>query len=48
MTIVEMPPVLMLTNWKEFTRYRPRNMQILRQVMQGYAETMAPKRIMLA
>ena len=46
--IVEMPPVLKLTNWEEFARCCPHDMQILRQVMQDYAETMYPKQIMLA
>ncbi|QIX62468.1 hypothetical protein HER32_15275 [Hymenobacter sp. BT18] len=45
--IVEMPPVLTLTNWEEFARYCPRDMEILRQVIQDYAEEMAPKRIVL-
>ncbi|WP_019947726.1 barstar family protein [Hymenobacter aerophilus] len=46
--IVEMPLVLTLTNWQEFAQHCPHDMQILRQVMQDYAEEMAPKRIVLA
>ncbi|SDY09582.1 barstar family protein [Hymenobacter psychrophilus] len=46
--IVEMPPVLTLTNWEEFARRCSHDMQILRQVMQDYAVEMAPKRIELA
>ncbi|SET74459.1 barstar family protein [Hymenobacter actinosclerus] len=46
--IVEMPLVLTLTNWQEFAQHCPRDMQILRQVMQDYAEEMALKRIELA
>lgn len=45
--IVEMPPVLTLTNWEEFAESCPRDMQILRQVIEDYAEEMAPKRIVL-
>ena len=46
--IVEMPEQLTLTNWEEFAEACPRDMQLLRQVIQDYAETMAPKRIVLA
>jgi RNAse (barnase) inhibitor barstar len=45
--IVEMPELLTLTNWEEFAQHCPRDMQILRQVMHDYAETMAPKCIVL-
>jgi RNAse (barnase) inhibitor barstar len=45
--IVEMPPVLILTNWEEFAQHCPRDMQILRQVVKDYAVEMAPKRIVL-
>ena len=46
--IVEMPPVLTLTNWQEFAEHCPRDMEILRQVIEDYAQEMAPKRIVLA
>ncbi|OON65862.1 barstar family protein [Hymenobacter sp. CRA2] len=46
--IVEMPEQLTLTNWQEFAEHCPRDMQILRQVIQDYAVEMAPKRIVLA
>ncbi|AII51079.1 barstar family protein [Hymenobacter sp. APR13] len=45
--IVEMPPVLTLTNWEEFARCCPRDMQILRQVIEDYAVEMHPKQIVL-
>ena len=45
--IVEMPPVLTLTNWEEFSRCCPRDMEILQQVIQDYEEEMRPKRIVL-
>ncbi|RSK36102.1 barstar family protein [Hymenobacter metallilatus] len=45
--IVPMPPVLMLTNWEEFARCCPRDMEILRRVIQDYAEEMHPKQIVL-
>ena len=45
--IVEMPPVLTLTNWEEFAQHCPRDMQILRQIEQDYNETMAPRRLVL-
>jgi RNAse (barnase) inhibitor barstar len=45
--IVEMPPVLTLTNWEEFAEHCPRDMQILRQVIQDYAVEMHPKQIVL-
>ena len=46
--IVAMPPVLTLTNWEEFARCCPHDMEILRQVIRDYAEEMAPKYIELA
>jgi len=46
--IVEMPPLLTLTHWEEFAEHCPRDMQILRQVIQDYDKEMAPKRIVLA
>ncbi|TGE08018.1 barstar family protein [Hymenobacter fodinae] len=46
--IVDMPPVLTLTNWQEFAQHCPRDMHILQQVIQDYAVEMAPKRIVLA
>ncbi|MBG8552243.1 barstar family protein [Hymenobacter guriensis] len=46
--IVEMPPVLELSNWQEFAAHCPHDMQILRRVIQDYALEMAPKRIVLA
>ncbi|MBT9393891.1 barstar family protein [Hymenobacter sp. NST-14] len=45
--LVEMPPVLTLTNWQEFAEHCPRDMQLLRQVMQDYAVEMYPKQIVL-
>ncbi|UOQ55250.1 barstar family protein [Hymenobacter cellulosivorans] len=45
--IVEMPDQLTLLNWEEFAQHCPRDMEILRRVMQDYAEEMAPKRIVL-
>ncbi|MFD1140912.1 barstar family protein [Larkinella insperata] len=46
--VVEMPHVLTLTNWEEFAQQCPRDMQILRQIIHDYEETMTPKRIVLA
>ncbi|MCA8829055.1 barstar family protein [Hymenobacter pini] len=46
--IVEMPPVLTLINWQEFAEHCPRDMQILREVIDDYAVEVAPKRIVLA
>ena len=46
--IVDMPMQLTLTNWDEFAQACPHDMQILRQVIRDYAETMAPKQIVLA
>ena len=45
--IVEMPEQLVLINWQEFADHCPKDMRILRQVMEDYASTMAPKRILL-
>ncbi|GAB4035534.1 barstar family protein [Spirosoma jeollabukense] len=46
--IAEMPQQVTLTNWEEFARQCPRDMAILRQIIQDYGETMAPKCIVLA
>lgn len=46
--VIEMPPELTLLHWEEFARQCPRDMEILRQVIQDYDQTMAPKRIVLA
>lgn len=46
--VVEMPMQLTLTNWNEFASQSPHDMQILRRVIDDYAETMAPRRIVLA
>lgn len=45
--VVEMPPVLTLTHWEEFAEACPRDMAILRQVVQDYNEYRAPKRLEL-
>ncbi|WP_165370577.1 barstar family protein [Hymenobacter persicinus] len=45
--IVEMPQELVLTNWEEFARCCPRDMAILRQVIEDYEQEMRPKRIVL-
>ena len=46
--IADMPNQLTLTHWEEFARECPHDMEILRQIIQDYAETKAPKRIVLA
>ncbi|GAB3495292.1 barstar family protein [Spirosoma knui] len=46
--VVEMPHQLTLTHWDEFAQHCPRDMQILRQVVQDYNQEMAPKSIVLA
>ena len=46
--VVGMPDQLTLTNWAEFAQHCPRDMQILRQIIQDYEQTMSPKRIVLA
>lgn len=46
--VVEMPAQLVLSNWEEFAGQCPRDMDILRRVIQDYNQTMAPKSIVLA
>lgn len=46
--VVQMPNQLTLTNWDEFAQQCPRDMQILRQVIQDYNQDRAPKCIVLA
>lgn len=46
--VVEMPVQLTLTHWDEFAQQCPRDMQILRQIVQDYNQAMAPKCIVLA
>lgn len=45
--VVEMPAQLTLTHWDEFARQCPRDIAILRQIIQDYNQTMAPKRMEL-
>jgi len=44
----DMPDQLTLTNWDEFAQACPRDMHILRQVIDDYNVEMAPKRMELA
>jgi RNAse (barnase) inhibitor barstar len=45
--IVEMPEQLTLDNWQQFAQTCPKDMGILRQVMQDYAQQMPGKSIVL-
>ncbi|WP_022824689.1 barstar family protein [Hymenobacter norwichensis] len=45
--IVELPPQLVLVNWQEFAQACPKDMGILRQVIQDYEAERPGKRIML-
>lgn len=45
--VVQMPPVLTLTNWQAFAHECPRDMGILRQVVQDYNAYRAPRRLEL-
>ncbi|GAB3326908.1 barstar family protein [Larkinella ripae] len=45
--VVEMPQQLTLTHWEQFAQQCPADMQILRQIIQDYGQTMAPKSIVL-
>jgi RNAse (barnase) inhibitor barstar len=46
--IVELPEQLTLTNWAEFAQACPKDMGILRQVIQDYEAERPGKRIVLA
>lgn len=46
--VVEMPAQLTLTHWEEFAQHCPRDMQVLRTIIQDYNQTNAPKRMELA
>lgn len=45
--VVEMPEHLTLVNWEEFAQACPKDMQILRQVIQDYAEYAPARQITL-
>ncbi|QKZ13988.1 barstar family protein [Spirosoma sp. KUDC1026] len=45
--VVEMPEQLTLTHWDEFARQCPRDMEILRLIVQDYNQTKAPKSMRL-
>ncbi|UOQ69715.1 barstar family protein [Hymenobacter volaticus] len=46
--IVELPESLTLQNWEDFAQACPRDMAILRQVIQDYEEYRPGKRIILS
>ena len=46
--IVELPEQLVLVNWQEFAQACPKDMGILRQVIQDYEAERPGKRIVLA
>ena len=45
--VVEMPDEVVLLNWQEFEQACPRDMQILRQIVQDYQEEKVAKRLVL-
>jgi RNAse (barnase) inhibitor barstar len=46
--VVPMPAEVRLVNWQSFAEACPRDMAILRQVVQDYAEAMPSKQLVLA
>ncbi|MGI4867315.1 MAG: barstar family protein [Janthinobacterium lividum] len=46
--VVEMPEEVTLINWQAFSEACPRDMEILRRIIQDYAEEVPTKRLSLA